>query len=103
MGWFTWLFHIYTDGHKSGHRSPFLRCFSCKTAFLKSKFKDDPVRVQRHTVSHFKGLFKTFKMRYSMSLYSDGIIFKFRFQKSRFTPKNRDRPDIYSSQCTFML
>ena len=34
-----------------------------------------------------------------MSLYSDGIIFKFRFQKSRFTPKNRDRPDIYSSQC----
>ena len=34
-----------------------------------------------------------------MSLYSDGIIFKFRFQKSRFTPKNRDRPDIYLPQC----
>ncbi len=30
--------------------------FRCKMAFLKSKFKDDPVRVQRHTVSHFKGL-----------------------------------------------
>ena len=30
--------------------------FSCKMAFLKSKFKDDPVRVQRHTVPHFKDL-----------------------------------------------
>ena len=30
--------------------------FRCKTAFLKSKFKDDPVRVQRHTVPHFKDL-----------------------------------------------
>ena len=30
--------------------------FRCKMAFLKSKFKDDPVRVQRHTVPHFKGL-----------------------------------------------
>ena len=29
--------------------------FRCKTAFLKSKFKDDPVRVQRHTVPHFNG------------------------------------------------
>ena len=28
--------------------------FSHKMAFLKSKFKDDPVRVQRHTVRHFK-------------------------------------------------
>merc|ERR1712015_300856 len=68
MGWFTWLFHIYTDGHKSGHRSPFLRCFSCKTAFLKSKFKDDPVRVQRHTVRHFKDFEEIFKMTYSTSL-----------------------------------
>ena len=25
-------------------------------AFLKSIFKDDPVRVQRHTVPHFKGI-----------------------------------------------
>ena len=30
--------------------------FMSKMAFLKSKFKDDPVRVQRHTVHHFKGL-----------------------------------------------
>ncbi len=30
--------------------------FRCKMAFLKSKFKDDPVRVQRHTVPHFKDL-----------------------------------------------
>ena len=44
----------------------------------------DPGGVQRRAVSHFKGLFKTFKMRYVMSMYSDGIIFKFRFQKSRF-------------------
>ena len=58
--------------------------FMSKMAFLKSKFKDDSVRVQRRTVPHFKGLFKTFKMRYITSLYSDGIIFKIRFQKSRF-------------------
>ena len=30
--------------------------FSHKMAFLKSKFKDDLVRVQRHTVRHFKDL-----------------------------------------------
>ena len=30
----------------------------------------NPVEVQRRTVSHFKGLFKTFKMRYSTFLYS---------------------------------
>ena len=30
--------------------------FRCKMAFLKSKFKDDPVRVQRSTVPHFKDL-----------------------------------------------
>ncbi len=47
----------------------------------------DPVGVQRFTVCNFKDLFKIFKMTYSMSLYSDGIIFKFRFQKSRFTAK----------------
>ena len=46
-----------------------------------------PVWVQRRTVPHSKDLFKIFKMRYSMSLNSDGIIFKFRFQKSHFTPK----------------
>ena len=38
-----------------------------------------------------------------MSLYSDGIIFKFQFQKSRFTPKNRDRPDIYLPQCNINI
>ena len=30
--------------------------FLYKTAFLKSKFEDDPVRVQRHNVPHFKDL-----------------------------------------------
>ncbi len=30
--------------------------FLYKTAFLKSKFRDDPVRVERRTVSHFKDL-----------------------------------------------
>ena len=30
--------------------------FSHKMAFLKLKFKDDPVRVQTHTVRHFKDL-----------------------------------------------
>ena len=30
--------------------------FLYKTAFLKSKFKDDPVRVHGHNVPHFKGL-----------------------------------------------
>ena len=30
--------------------------FLYNTAFLKSKFEDDPVRVQRHNVPHFKGL-----------------------------------------------
>ena len=44
----------------------------------------DPVGVQRHTVPRFKDLFKIFKVRYSM--YSDGIMFKFLFQKSHFTP-----------------
>ena len=38
-------------------------------------------------------------MRYSMSLYSDGIVFKFRFQKSHFTPKNREWADIFWTQC----
>ena len=38
-----------------------------------------------------------------MALYSDGIIFKFRFQKSRFTPKNRDRADTFSSHCNLEI
>ena len=58
-----------------------------------------PVGVQRRAVPHFKDLFKIFKMRYSMSLYSNGIIFKFRFQKSRFTHKNRKWADTFLSQC----
>ena len=39
------LFNIHTFGH-----------FMSKTAFLKSKFEVDPVRVHRHNVPHFKGL-----------------------------------------------
>ena len=50
----------------SGHFANFLY----KTAFLKSKFEDDPVRVQKRNISHFKGLEQTFKMRYITSLNS---------------------------------
>ena len=61
----------------------------------------DPVGVQRCTLRHFKDLFKIFKMTYSMSLYSDGIIFKFRFQKSHFMTKNGKGAAIFSSLCTW--
>ena len=53
----------YTPDGKSRHPSPFSRCFSCKTAFLKWIFEADPVGVQIRTVSHFNGLEETFKMR----------------------------------------
>ena len=55
----------YTDGQGKPYSSPFSRCFSCKTAFLKWIFEADPVGVQIRAVSHFKGLEETFKMRYS--------------------------------------
>ena len=42
-----------TPGDK---KNGILALFRCKMAFLKSKFKDDPVRVQRSTVPHFKDL-----------------------------------------------
>ena len=42
----------------------------------------DPVGVQKRTVSHFKGLFKTFKMRYSTSLYSYWIGLHDHFKKA---------------------
>ena len=63
--------------------------FSSKTEvfFERSTLTAGILGVQRHTLPHFKDLFKIFKMRYSMSLYSDGIVFKFRFQKSHFTTK----------------
>ena len=38
--------------------------------------------VQRRTVSHFKGLFKTFKMRYSTFLYSYWIGLHVHFKKA---------------------
>ena len=47
---------MYTDGQVKPYSSPFSRCFSCKTAFLKWIFEADPVGVQIRTVSHFKGL-----------------------------------------------
>ena len=62
-----------------------------------------PVGVQRRAVPHFKDLFKIFKMKYSMLLYSNGIIFKFRFQKSRFTHKNRKWADTFLSHCTYNM
>ena len=54
---------VYTPDGKSRHPSPFSRCFSCKTAFLKWIFEADPVGVQIRTVSHFNGVEETFKMR----------------------------------------
>ena len=47
--------HI-TDNTPGDKKNGILALFSHKMAFLKSKFKDDPVRVQRHTVRHFKDL-----------------------------------------------
>ena len=43
---------VHSPKKVSGHFADFLY----KTAFLKSNFEDDPVRVQRRNVSHFKGL-----------------------------------------------
>ena len=42
----------------------------------------NPVGIQKRTVSHFKGLFKTFKMRYSMFLYSNWIGLHVHFKKA---------------------
>ena len=44
---------VHTHKDKS---NGILALFRCKMDFLKLKFKDDPVRVQRHTVPHFKDL-----------------------------------------------
>ena len=43
---------VHSPKKVSGHFADFLY----KTAFLKSKFEDDPVRVQKRTVYHFEGL-----------------------------------------------
>ena len=86
------------DTHKDKSNG-IVALFSHKMAFLKSKFKDDPVRVQRHTVHHFKDLEQIFKMTYSMSLYSDKIIFKFRFQKSHFMTKKAKGAKTFSWDC----
>ena len=45
-------FGIHSPKTVSGHFADFLY----KTTFLKSKFEDDPVRVQKRNLSHFKGL-----------------------------------------------
>ena len=44
--------------------------------------KADSVGVQKRTVSHFKGLEKTFKMKYSTFLYSYGIDLHVHFKKA---------------------
>ena len=53
----------YTGGQVKRYSSPFSRCFSLKTAFLKWIFEADPVGVQIRAVSHFNGLEEIFKMR----------------------------------------
>ena len=55
--------------------------------------------VQRRTVRHFKDLFKIFKMTFSMSLYSDEIIFRFRFQKSHFMTKKAKGAKTFFWDC----
>ena len=50
--WIPDFSHVHTGKKISERFADFLY----ETAFLKSKFKDDPVRVQRHNVPHFKGL-----------------------------------------------
>ena len=59
-------------------------CFTTKTnnVQLWRLVEADPGGVQRRAVSHFKGLFKTFKMRYSMSMYSYWIGFHVHFKKA---------------------
>ena len=56
----------------------------------------DPVRVQRRTVSHFKGLFKTFKMRYSTFLYSNWIGLHLHFKKAILHLKRATIPFLLS-------
>ena len=63
----------YTGGQVKRYSSPFSRCFSLKTAFLKWIFEADPVGVQIRAVSHFNGLEETFKMRQSTSSNSHWI------------------------------
>ncbi len=47
--------------------------FRYKMAFLKSKFKDDPVRVQGHNVPHFKGLSTKTEVFFERSTLTAGI------------------------------
>ena len=41
----------YTDGQSNG----IVALFRCKMAFFEMDVEADPVRVQKRTVSHFKG------------------------------------------------
>ena len=61
--------------------------------------EDDPVGIQRHTVPHFKGLIKTFKMRYSMSLYSYWIVCHVDLKKADLYRKSANRSDTFSWVC----
>ena len=50
----------------------------------------DPVGIQRRAVSHFKGLFKTFKMRYSTFLYSYWIGLHVHFKNAILNDNNNN-------------
>ena len=56
----------------------------------------NPVGVQRRAVSHFKGLFKTFKMRYSTFLYSYWIGLHVHFKKAILHLKRANMPFFLS-------
>ncbi len=59
--------------------------------------------VQRRTVSHFKGLFKTFKMRYSTFLYSYWIGLHVHFKKAILLLKMAKGTNIKSSECMVQI
>ena len=56
----------------------------------------DPVEVQKRTVSHFKGLFKTFEMKYSTFLYSYWIGLHVHFKKAILHLKRATIPFLLS-------
>ncbi len=58
------IFVLYTPKKKYLNDLP----ISLMEWLFKMDVANDPVRVQRYTACHFKGLDQTFKMRYSTSL-----------------------------------
>ena len=62
----------------------------------------NPVGVKRRTVSHFKGVFKTFKMRYSTFLYWNWIGLHVHFKKAISHLKMAKGIHIFFRDCMFI-